>query len=103
MFSVTPFWGFPGKLASRNSMGKRHDIRCATKLDLEENEKERQKKSKEEGSYRYSLIFPHELSLVENRKRFRERFYPPCSRNALNRKKHCHGQVPWLCLAVKPD
>ena len=31
MFSVTPFWGFPGKLASRNSMEKRHDIRCATK------------------------------------------------------------------------
>ena len=41
MFSVTPFWDFPGKLASRNSMEKRHDIRCATKLDLEENEKER--------------------------------------------------------------
>ena len=41
MFSVTPFWDFPGKLANRNSMEKRHDIRCATKLDLEENEKER--------------------------------------------------------------
>ena len=41
MFSVTPFWGIPGKLASRNSMEKRHVIRCATKLDLEGNEKER--------------------------------------------------------------
>lgn len=92
MFYVTPFWGSPGKLANRNSMGKKHDIRWATKLDLEENEKERQKKSKEEGSDRYSLIFPHEISLVEKRKRFQRPFLPPCSRNALNSKNTSTGR-----------
>ena len=74
MFSVTPFWDFPGKLASRNSMEKRHDIRCATKLDLEENGKERWKKSKEEGSDRYSLIFPHE---IRKREEISRPFLPP--------------------------
>ena len=34
---------------------KKHDITWVIKLDLEENEKERQKKNKEEGSDRYSL------------------------------------------------